>query len=257
MRQLLMADSGCVFVAADADKAEIRAVAYDAHDEPLLKAFEAGVDVHMANAIDLFGDKLLKASKAEQESCRDLAKRLVYGFNYGAKPETVHRSLAPSHPELELKHIVFLQARWFQKHPAIKMYQYRLVERARKEHVIKAPLGCRREFFPRGIVDPNKIYNFPAQSVVAEVVRRAQVTLFNQGWDMRIQCHDEIVLNVPLEKREEGRLALEAAMSAPFEMNGVERRIPVESKLGFTWGDLMKPDEFEEALKKELVCQKK
>jgi hypothetical protein len=119
-----------------------------------------------------------------------------------------------------------------------------LVEKARKDMMIRAPLGHRREFFPQGFVDPNKIYNFPAQSMIGEVIRRAQVTLFNAGWDIRINCHDEIVLNVPTEKREEARIALEAAMSAPFEIHGVERRIPVESKYGFTWGDLMAPEKF-------------
>ena len=251
MRQLCMADEGCCFVAADADKAEIRAVAYEAGDEPLLKAFAAGVDVHLANAVDLFGEKLLQKSKQEQESCRDLAKRLVYGFNYGAKPETVHHVLAPTHPELELKHIVYLQARWFLRHPAIKAYQYRLVEKARKDKMIRAPIGLRREFFPQGLVDPNKVYNFPAQSMIAEVIRRAQVILFKAGWDIRINCHDEIVLNVPVEKRKEAQAALEAAMTAAFELNGVTRQIPVESKIGYTWGDLMAPEEFDALLTKE------
>ena len=173
-----------------------------------------------------------------------------YGFNYGAKPETVHHALAPSHPELQLKHIVYLQARWFQKHPAIKNYQYRLVEKARKEMVIKAPIGYRREFFPQGLVDPNKIYNFPAQSMIAEVIRRAQVALF-PTWDIRINCHDEIVLNVPVGRRLEAQAALEAAMTAPFELHGVERRIPVETKMGYTWGELMAPEKFEALLKKE------
>jgi len=177
----------------------------------------------------------------------------VYNFNYGGKPETAHHALAPTHPELQLKHLVYLQARWFQKPPAIRAYQNLMVEKARKNKVIKAPLGLRREFFPQGLVDPNKVYNFPAQSMIAEVIRRAQVTLFNAGWDIRINCHDEIVLNVPLAKRIEAQKALEAAMTVPFELHGVMRKIPVELKLGFTWGDLMDPEKFEALLKKESL----
>lgn len=248
LRPLCMADEGCCLVAADGDKAELRAVAYDANDLPLLQAFESGVDVHMANAIDLYGDKLLTKSKLEQKKCRDLAKRLVFNFNYGGAPETAHHALAPTHPELQVKHLIYLQAAWFRKHPAILAYQHRLVDTARREHVIRSPLGLRREFFPYGLVDPNKVYNFPAQSMIAEVIRRAMVKLHNDGWDLRINEHDELVLNVPYAKRYAAARALDEAISMPFELHGKVRNIPTECSMGNTWGQLMSPKEFDKQL---------
>ena len=110
LRPLLAADPGCCFVAADADKAELRAVAIDAGDAALLAAFAAGVDVHQQNAVDLFGPKA-------DSACRDLGKRLIYGFNYGAKAETVHHALAPIHPRLRLEGAARARPPWRTKTP--------------------------------------------------------------------------------------------------------------------------------------------
>lgn len=72
MRTLFVPDPGKVFIIADAAQAELRVIAIEANDVPMLKAFTGGEDVHMQNAIDLFGE----GANKEQ---RNFGKRFVFG----------------------------------------------------------------------------------------------------------------------------------------------------------------------------------
>lgn len=231
IRDLFLADEGCTFVVADMDKVELRVIAILANDTVLLQAFERGVDVHQANAIDLFGSK---ANKAQ----RDLAKRLVYGFNYGAKPETVWKALVTQFPKLSLAVITSLHARWFETHPAIKAWHGKVLMEARRKGRVVAPIGTRQTFFFEGGVDPSKVYNFPAQSAVAKVVNDAMARLTAAGWDIRIQCHDELVLNVPNAQVPAGVKALTDALETPVILAGQTWVLPVDSRVGPAWGIL-------------------
>lgn len=229
IRDLFIPDQGCTFVAADMSKVELRVIAILAGDEPLMKAFAEGIDVHQANAIDLFGPE---ADKKQ----RDQAKRLVYGFNYGAQPETVWKALVPQYPKLSLAVVTYLHKRWFEKHPAIKKWHTVVRLEAARRGVVRAPCGFRQTFFYEGGVDPSKVYNFPIQAAVAFVVNRAMRRLRAEGYDIRIQCHDEIVLNVPNHKVNDAALALIAAMEEPVDLDGQMHVLPVDCSIGPSWG---------------------
>lgn len=229
IRDLFIPDQGCTFVGADMSKVELRVIAILAGDEPLIRAFEAGVDVHQANAIDLFGPD---ADKKQ----RDLAKRLVYGFNYGAMPETVWKALVPHFPKLSLHLVTHLHKRWFDAHPAIKRWHLKVKMEAARKGVVRAPCGFRQTFFYEGGVDPSKVYNFPIQAAVAFVVNRAMKRLRAEGWAISIQCHDEIVLCVRNTRVNEASLALQAALEELVELDGQLHSLPVDSWIGASWG---------------------
>lgn len=229
IRDLFIPDPGCTFVGADMSKVELRVIAILADDKPLMQAFAEGIDVHQANAIDLFGPD---ADKKQ----RDQAKRLVYGFNYGAQPETVWKALVPQYPKLSLAVVTYLHKRWFEKHPAIKLWHNKVRLEAARKGVVRAPAGFRQTFFYEGGVDPSKVYNFPIQAAVAFVVNRAMLRLRAEGYDIRIQCHDEIVLNVPNTRVNEAALALMAAMEQPVELDGENHVLPVDCWIGASWG---------------------
>ena len=224
-------DAHHTFVAADMSKVELRVIALLAGDKALIEAFAANVDVHQVNAMDLFGPT---ANKQQ----RDMAKRLVYGFNYGAMPETVWKALVPFFPKLQLSVVTYLHKRWFEKHPAIKIWHNKVRLEAARKGVVYAPVGFARTMFFEGGVDPSKVYNFPIQAAVAFVVNRAMVRLVREGYDVRIQCHDELVLHALRREVNVATLDLMAALEEPVALDGVDNVLPCDPSTGDSWGTI-------------------
>jgi len=229
IRDLITVEPGCSIVGADMSKVELRVIAILANDLPLIEAFAKGVDVHMANAIDLFGPKATKAQ-------RDLAKRLVYGFNYGAAAETVWKALVTQFPKLALKVIVHLRKQWFKKHPAIAAYHKKVLTSTLKTRQLRSGSGPRTWFFFPGKVDPNELYNRPIQAAVAKAINDAIVALYREGWDVRLMCHDEICLMVPFGREPEAVDALFRHMEAPHALAGGMHSLPIDPFIGDNWG---------------------
>ena len=229
---MMTADPGCLLVAADLDKVEVRWTAILAGDRPFLDAFAEGRDTHMENARAMFGPN---AGDLE----RDMGKIAAHGFDYGCSAETMWTQLVKKFPKLPLELVKRLRAGYLAAHPAIVRWQRNVVLLAQRRGLVEAPVGYRRLFFPDAYqVDPNVVANFGPQAAVAWGVQRAHVRLAKEGWDQRINCHDEIVLNVPKVDVIGAGIALKAALEEPVEYGGRQWVFPAELKVGTSWGTL-------------------
>lgn len=229
LRTLFVPDHGYTFVVADADKVELRVIAILAGDKPLLAAFERGEDVHQRNAIDLFGPGATKQQ-------RDFGKRFAFGANYGASAETLWRTLVVQYPKVELKAVAALLKQWFRKHPAIKNFLAGNLEGARTTGVLTPGVGPRSWEFYEGQVDPNEVYNRPIQATVAWVINRALCRLYDEGFQIPWQCHDEISLHVPVYRKWAAAESLVNAMTEEVELVGQQWVLPAEPEQGDSWG---------------------
>ena len=87
--------AGNVFVAADMQAVELRAIAILARDTPLIAAFAAfdaktGPDVHIMNACGLFNCRPEQVT----DEIRNFIKRFVYALSYGAEPPKIYQTLS-------------------------------------------------------------------------------------------------------------------------------------------------------------------
>lgn len=233
MRDMFVAKPGHTLVAADYEKLELWIVAALSGDEPLIAAWNEGKDVHTQNASDMFGHK-------PDDNERHFAKRFVYGANYDAKAETLHAAMVTEFPKTKLPHVRKLLMAWKAKHPKI----FRMHSVWRKfvyDHgYIEIPISGLRVYY----ADEKQTVNLPVQGTAAVLANRAARAIAARGkasW-LVIQCHDELVLEVPEGQEQEAAELLRETMSAPLELPGTGKSwiFPVEVKQGKNWGAMSK-----------------
>ena len=119
-----------------------------------------------------------------------------------------------------------------------------MLKHAREEKFVEEPLSGRREYFHDGLIEPNKVVNFPIQGAAGTLVNRAITSLDKQiSWtdeSILFQVHDELVLEGP----DQSRLSklLKEHMNQSFTYNGNTLRFPIECKAGPDWGHMVKLD---------------
>jgi len=240
MRDLYVPRPGCTLVAGDYSQLELRFVALFAGDEPLLQLYKDGVDVHKANAATCFGISLGEVTP----QLRKLAKIFVYGANYLGDPETLWRQIVVQFPGTSLALIHKAHRAWFKAHPKIHEWQMNMLRTAREEKYVEEPLSGRREYFHDGLIEPNKVVNFPIQGAAGTLINRAVVAL-DKGLDwaresILFQVHDELVLEGPDQKRLSG--LLKTHMNQEFSHGGNTLQFPIEAKTGPDWGHMVAVD---------------
>lgn len=205
LRGMFSVTAGYYLVYADFSQLELRIVALVAKDLPLLEAYAKGIDVHAANAADIFGDEFRRADDAGKAKQRDFAKRFVYGANYNALAQTLWESLVTgggkAFENLKLSTVKAALAAWFRAHVAIKEWQNKTLDRARRENRAFEPVLYRHSnpFF--GNFDPSVAVNFPIQTFASflantMIERVAERLNWDDGESILFMIHDAVALQV-------------------------------------------------------------
>lgn len=220
------------FVAADYQQLELRIIALLSKDPLLLEAYANGDDVHQLNA-DVLG------------CSRKLAKTFVYLTNYGGGPEKGAQGMVKEGFESFAgpKGVVafrMMQDKWFEAHPAIKDWQFRTIQKARRWDYVELPLSKRRIPFFMGRAKPTDVCNYPIQGTAADIVNaatvRADKLLDWKKEGLVLQIHDDLTFEGP-DWRELAEIAKES-METEVEWGGNTMRFPIDVSMGTNWGEL-------------------
>lgn len=236
MRDLFCAQPGMWLVEADYSQLELRIVALLSGDEKLLDWYEQGLDVHTMNAGDIF------QTKTPTKQQRDLAKRVVYGMNYGGSAETIWRSLITDFPGLPQAAVAMVVKGWFKAHPAIQRWQEALVATAKAQNYVEETLSGRRQYYHDGRIQPTQVLNFPVQGAAGELANRAVIAASAAlNWDsegLLAQVHDSLLLEGP----NQAKLVevVKSAMEQKVDLNGAVIKFPVDISVGKNWGAMQK-----------------
>lgn len=206
VKTFFLPDPGHVICDTDLDRADLQVVVWEANDDDLKQKLREGVDLHKANAADVFGGEISSITPKQ----RQFAKAFIHGTNYGGSPRTMARAAGCTVHEAESA-----QRRWFQAHPGIKDWHERVMADLQSTRTVWNKFGFRRYFFDRieGIL-PQALAWVP-QSTVAVVTNQGIRNLYRDvpEVDVLLQVHDSVVWQVPHEKfykvRERVRQALE------------------------------------------------
>jgi DNA polymerase I len=201
IREAFIADQGCHIVSADYSQIELRIMAHISQDANLLRAFEAGEDIHRATAAEIFGVELA-AVDAEQ---RRYAKVINFGLIYGMSAFGLARAL-----EIERAAASQYMDRYFTRYPEVKRYMDETRARAKEDGYVETVFG-RRLWLPeirsgnaaRRQAAERAAINAPMQGTAADLIKMAMIQV--QDWIVKdnlaarliMQVHDELVLEVP------------------------------------------------------------
>lgn len=201
VRHAFVAPSGGKLLSADYSQIELRILAHVSGDPGLIRAFEAGHDIHAATAAEVFGLSLAEVTPEH----RRRAKAINFGLAYGQGAFGLAENLGI--PRGEAQKII---DRYFQKFSRVRDYMTETVEFAQKHGYVETLFG-RRRFLPELSAKMPAVKKFgeraainaPIQGAASDLVKKAMIDVDARlreqkltSAHMLLQVHDELVFEV-------------------------------------------------------------
>lgn len=203
VRKLFLPDLGFVIADADLDRADLQVVVWEAEDADLKRRLRLGVDLHLANAIELEGlslppeDELVETSPhysghlAKYKVLRKRMKSFIHGTNYGGSARTMAKTIGVDTATAER-----YQRRWFGLHPGIRRWHDRTLLQLQTNRQIYNKFGFRRFYFDRIESCFAEALAWVPQSTVALVINYGLRNLYRNmpEVELLLQVHDSLTL---------------------------------------------------------------
>ena len=240
IRKAFIAEPGKVLLAVDYSQVELRIVAHLAKDAMMLKAFQAGLDIHAATAAAIYHIPLEEVTSDQRRH----AKAINFGLIYGMGSFGLSQSTGLTVGEAEQ----FIQV-YFKQFPGVKAYLDQVrIDAARLGYV--ETLYGRRRYFPNLKNSTNinqkrreerEAINSPIQGTAADIMKVAMIRLYpaleQAGLHGRLllQIHDELMVECPENEVDETLDLIREVME-----NAIELLIPLstEAKVGKNWAEM-------------------
>lgn len=239
IRKAFIAPKDYVLVSADYSQIELRLIAHIAGDEGLIKAFNAGLDIHKATAAEVLGKRVEDVTAQE----RSRAKATNFGLMYGMGAFGLRRQTGMS--MTEAKEYI---DRYFARYPRIHEYMEKTKTFARKNGYVTTISG--REITIPNILSHNQMaqrgaeraaINAPMQGSAADIIKMAMIKI--QNWieglapdtvRMTVQVHDELLFEVKKDFANEAVNVIKELMEGVVKLS-----VPLKVGIGVAdnWDD--------------------
>ena len=242
-RVVFVAEEGKKLVSFDYSNLEVRILAYEIGDEPLIEYLDNGGNIHDLNAQQLFK---IDDTHELWEIARDAAKVFQFGgISYGGGDQMIHREIVMKAPQLKLTFSQFVNAkkRWLEAHPAYVRWREEMERRVNSgERRFYDAFGRVRLFLndDKGEILKQAL-NFPIQSGAAYVINRAAIKICEgpSGSDILLQVHDELLFELEQTKGLAKVVAsIKDIMEEAVDYRGRTAVFPVNVKKGKNWRDM-------------------
>ena len=241
IRRAFVVPANSYLISADYSQVELRVLAHIAGEEALIESFKADHDIHAATASRLFDVAIDQVDRQQ----RGVAKTINFATVYGSSAFGISSRTDMSPKEAER----FLD-QYFATYPKIKEYVATTTELAHNQGYVETLLG-RKRFFPElsaGRLPHNQrlsveraAVNAPIQGTAADIMKIAMIRLHERlvreelQTRMLLQVHDELVIEVPHEERDQVVHLVREVMEAAYQLV-VPLKVDVE--IGPNWYDL-------------------
>lgn len=239
IRKAFIPADGCVFVDADYSQIELRVMAHMAADERLLDDYRNARDIHRSTASKVFGVPYDKVTPRQRRDAKAVNFGIIYGISSFGLGQDLDISRAQASEYIES---------YFREYPQIKAYLDGLVEAAKKDECVRTLFGRIRpipeikssNFMQRNFGERIAM-NSPIQGTAADIMKIAMLKVYNElrrrGLKSRmlLQIHDEILIEAPVEEKDEVRKLLIEQMTTAAELKVA---LEVDSGCADNWYDL-------------------
>ncbi len=221
-----------ILMAADYSQIELRILAHLSQEPELMRAFNAGEDVHTVTA------QLLLEKEEVNSNERRLAKIINYGVIYGMGALKFSRDI-----QVSVKQAKQFIEKFNQRYARIFTYMQSVEVEAERNGYVETILGRRRYF--RNLRDMGgyqkaallrSAVNAPIQGTSADIIKVAmlQVNEILQDYkaQLLLQVHDELVFEVPLDEVAELQPKIKAAMESAVDLSV---KLEVDVHTGKNW----------------------
>ena len=239
LRKVFKPKQNSVFIDADYSQIELRVLAHIAEDEHMIEAFKNDEDIHAQAASKVFGIPLEEVTKEK----RSEAKAVNFGIVYGISDFGLAGQLGISRKQAK----TYIE-QYLEKYPRIKNFMTNIVEKAKEQGFVNT-LFNRRRYIPEICSNNYMVRQFgnrvamntPIQGTAADIMKIAMIKVYNTLKERKLkaklllQIHDELLIESPLEEKEEVKKILKESME-----NAAELKVPLKVELNEanTWYDV-------------------
>lgn len=218
VRDAFIPREGYKFLIADYSQIELRMLAHFSRDEHMMNTFIEGGDIHATTM------------KVTGITDRRIAKNVNFGIVYGVGPRTLSSMINKSEAESKKYIDNFLKG-----YPQVRAFIYRVQQHTLATGIVEMITGRKRhfhEFQDRRWYSTiaRQAVNTKIQGSAADLIKIAMIKLHTalKKYDahMLVQIHDEIIIEVPLEKVEEVKKIVVETMETALQL-----RVPVVSNI--------------------------
>ena len=240
VRQCIIADPGCVLVAADLSQAELYAYLAYAGDRIKLSRLVAGEDLHSEIAAAIYGIKL---EEVNRRTHRVVGKFANYSLGYGGGWRMflgkVNKDADLTGVSISAELAKKSVDTWRRLNPKTVRWWREVEDEVRRKGYLVNAFGRKRIFLKH---KPNEIIANLPQSTIADHLNAALARVYKRydPWLLQVmlQVHDEIVVQATETKARQAAKAVQAEMSVPLRINEIDLNIPVDVSFGVNWGEM-------------------
>ncbi len=236
IRKAFVAPKGRVFVSADYSQIELRLAAALAKDEPMIKAFKSGADIHTATAAEMFGVKQSEVTKDQRYG----AKTINFGVLYGMNPHGL--SVATGFDYDKAREFI---DRYFSLRKGVADYIASVKKFAHDNNYTETIFGRRRpcpdvrsnNFIIRAAAERAAV-NMPLQGTAADMMKIAMINIHKKlpkNANLILQIHDELIVECEKDDAKKVEKIIKTEME---NVHKFEVPIEVEVRHGTGWGSL-------------------
>ena len=216
LRRYFLPADGDVLIDADYSQIELRLLAHIADDENMIRAFNAGIDIHSTTAAAVFG----VPEEEVTPEMRKKAKAVNFGIMYGIGAFSLADDIGVS--RAQAKEYI---KQYFAGFPKVDAYLKRTIREAYENGYVTTAFG-RRRYIPE-LAGKNKVLqkfgervamNSPIQGTAADLIKlsmiRVHKRLAESGLDARLilQVHDELLIEASRDCAAEAEKILKEEM---------------------------------------------
>lgn len=245
-RNIFITSPNKVFAQGDLARAEATYVAYDARCDDLIAAYsDIQRDLYSELATQALG---IPVSKQRNAWARELFKRVIHGSNYKMGPlrfvavlrlAGIDIGLLPVPGRSNKAKAEYVQGYYLNRYPEIGAWQQRIEDEVRQTRCLFDAFGRRRMFLGR--MDDalfRAACSYPPQATIVSITNQAIEKLDAQGYELVLQVHDSLTIEVEDTRLHQCMEDIRKAMSIPITLHGRTFTIPVDLTYGKSWGYL-------------------
>ena len=239
IKKAFVSKDGYTFIDADYSQVELRVLAHMSNDENMKKAFMNDEDIHREVASQVFNVPFEDVTK----EMRSRAKAVNFGIVYGITGFGLGKQIHVSRKEAD----EYINS-YFEKFQGVKQYMDNMVKNAKEKGYVET-LFERRRYIPE-LKSSNYMVrefgkraamNTPIQGTAADIMKIAMNNVYkeliknNIDGKIILQVHDELLLEVKDEQKEQAKKILQNAMENAYKLSIPLKVEVTEAK---TWYDV-------------------
>ena len=223
VRKVFKPENGKVYLDADYSQIELRVLAHISGDEHMIQAFKEGQDIHKQAASKVFKTPINEVTKEQRSN----AKAVNFGIVYGISDFGLGEQLGISR-KLAKRYIT----EYLEQYSGIKEFMEKITEEAKEKGYVET-LFHRRRYIPELKSNNYMVRQFgsraamntPIQGTAADIMKIAMIKVYrelkrrNLKSKIVLQVHDEMMLEVLPEEKEEIKIMMKEAMETAASLN--------------------------------------